>query len=150
MGAYKCIYIRGNLYTMRSMFLMAIVLIVFVDAAHAEQELLPLSYENVLGGDSFQASGKKINLWGITAPDEGHMLYFTAKLFLETLLAEEPLECEAKDGTSYRCYVDDKDVAANLVLFGLAEDQNGAYAIEEAEAKRNKRGLWQSPISDEL
>lgn len=135
---------------MRKFFLTVYMVIMFVPLALAKEGLVPLSFEAVNTGDSFQASGRQIDLWGIVAPNEGHMLYLTAQLYLETLLTAGALECELKGEGAYRCNVDGKDVAADLVLFGLAEDEIGVYKLEEAEAKRNKRGLWQSPISDEL
>jgi len=116
----------------------------------AGEGLVPLQFEEALSGDSFHASGKQIKLWGINAPGARHILNFTASLYLETLLKAWTVSCKEKERQLYQCFVNGKDIAEDIVLFGLAEDISGHYALQQAQAQREKRGLWNSPVSDEL
>ena len=126
-------------------------LLAFLPAqALADNTLELLNYERIINGDSFYASSRRIDLWGITAPNKSHMLYFTTTLYLETLLSEGALKCKRIQTTFYKCFVNEKDVASDLVFFGLAQDHEGQYKLQEEMAKRNRRGLWQMPVSDEF
>jgi endonuclease YncB( thermonuclease family) len=120
----------------------------------AGEHLKNLQFERVVDGDTFYALGKDISLWGIDAPEEGHILHFTATLYLETLLQAGPIECKPKDHSLYQCFVNGKDIAQDLVRFGLAEDDDatskGHYALPEAEARRSRVGLWKNYTSEEL
>lgn len=110
-----------------------------------------LIYERVIDGDTFIASGKKIRLWGIDAPEKNEPESFAATLYLEVLLEQGKLLCNEIDIDKYerhvmRCYSGEEDIAASLVKNGMATDykvySKGYYARDEEFAKINKFGIW--------
>ena len=140
-------------------FFFLIVFVLFSHVAIADEKLTSFNLERVIDGDTFVASGKKIRLWGIDAPEKDHPVSFASTLFLETLLKQGELECKQIDIDRYKrlvmqCFVDGKDVAADLVRFGLATDykrySKGHYNFEEDLARRNESGIWSSRIGDPL
>lgn len=111
----------------------------------------PMKLERVIDGDTIVASGQKIRLWGIDAPEKGHPLYRVATLYLQTILAEGGLSCKFIDMDRYRrsvmqCSVNDADIGAMMVQMGMAKDfikySSGYYSNEQNEAQRYGRGLW--------
>ena len=74
-----------------------------------DTNLEQLKFERIIDGDSFYASGKEIHIWGIDAPEEGHIIYFTATLFLETMLTDGSLECQSQGDGFYQCFVNGKE-----------------------------------------
>jgi len=110
-----------------------------------------MTVERIIDGDTFVASGVKIRLWGIDAPEKDHPVSYAAALYLETLLGEGNLSCEFVDIDRYersvmKCFVDNNDIARSLVRFGMATDykrySKGYYDFEENIAKKNHSGLW--------
>ena len=146
----------------RIRFIIGALFVLGAFSAHAnslDAPLVPMKYERIVDGDTFYASGKKIRVWGIDAPEKNHVLYFASTLFLETLLKDGTLECRQVDIDRYKrlvmqCFSDGHDVAKDMVRFGMATDfkrySNGHYDLMENEAKTNKRGLWSLDLSDEL
>jgi endonuclease YncB( thermonuclease family) len=117
----------------------------------AEYLLDGLQYERTIDGDTFVASGRKIRLWGIDAPEKNDPASLASTLYLEVILKKGILTCKQIDVDRYRrdvmqCFVDGFDVASDLVRFGLAKDykkySGGFYSSEEAFAKKNKSGIW--------
>jgi endonuclease YncB( thermonuclease family) len=82
------------------------------------------------------------------------MLYpcgIAAREALKELLSAGSLRCEAIDHDRYRrtvvrCWVDGRDLGAEVVRLGWAVDfprySHGFYGAEEQEARGAKRGLW--------
>lgn len=110
-----------------------------------------LQYERTIDGDTFVASGRKIRLWGIDAPEKKAPASLASTLYLETVLENGILTCKKIDVDRYRrdvmqCFVDGIDVASDLVRLGLAKDykkySGGFYSSEEGVAKKNKSGIW--------
>jgi endonuclease YncB( thermonuclease family) len=69
-----------------------------------------------------------------------------ARRELVRLVAAGPIACEVHGHDRYgrrlaRCTVAGRDLGAALVASGLAVSYGG-YAAEEAEARRNRAGLW--------
>lgn len=111
----------------------------------------PLSVERVIDGDTFIASGTKIRLWGIDAPEKEEPHYRNATRYLATILKTGKLECTFIEKDRYqrdvmKCLIDDVDVGERLVTEGLARDygsySNDYYATFERQAKRRRRGIW--------
>lgn len=110
-----------------------------------------LVYERVIDGDTFVASGKKIRLWGVDAPEKNKPEGYTASIYLEVLLEQGQLNCKFMYKDRYqrdvmKCFSDGFDIAADLVKMGMAQDykkySNGYYSKEEQKAKNSKSGIW--------
>jgi len=110
-----------------------------------------LNVDYVIDGDTFQSSGKRVRIWGIDAPEENQPFYQTSRLYLESLIFDETLECNYLDTGRYardvmRCYLGNKDISAEMISAGMARDypsfSNGYYERDEAYAKKQKRGIW--------
>lgn len=111
----------------------------------------PLALERVIDGDTFVASGIKIRLWGIDAPERDEPLYQHSRQALLHFLASGALTCSQIDMDRYgrsvmQCESDRQDVGALMVRAGFAKDfarySKGFYAAEEEEARRGNLGIW--------
>ncbi len=109
--------------------------------------------ERVIDGDTLVASGTKIRLWGINAPEKNEPLFDFSKNFLDEYLKNKYISCKLIDFDKYKrqvmhCYADDIDLGAVLVMLGLAKDypkySGGFYSAEEISSKRKKLGIWAS------
>lgn len=145
---------------MRLIFFSLLVLLIPIQSLVAKETELLSSQKNpplallldrVIDGDTFIAGGKRVRLWGIDAPEKSQPHFLAAKLYLETLLKEAPFSCFYKHKDRYQrlvmqCYSKEKDIAASLVLMGVAKDypkySKGAYAEDEAIARKNRYGIW--------
>ena len=118
----------------------------------------------VIDGDTIEIQGQRIRLNGIDAPEsaqfckdekgeEYHQCGRYSADFLAKLLDESsPTQCEIIGRDRYRrlignCFrADGQDVATAIVRAGYAMDwprhSGGAHALEQEDAKTNKRGLW--------
>jgi endonuclease YncB( thermonuclease family) len=112
----------------------------------------PLAMERVIDGDTFVASGIKIRLWGIDAPERDEPLYQHSRQALVHFLESGSLTCSQVDTDRYgrsvmQCDSDQEDVGALMVRAGFAKDfarySKGFYAAEEDEARRGHLGIWQ-------
>lgn len=116
-------------------------------------KLETLNLERVVDGDTLVASGRKIRLWGINAPEKGKPYYDIATMFLEAVLKDGKLECKFIEKDRYQrdvmhCWVNQADLGALIVEAGLAIDyerySDGFYYYEERLAKMKKRGMWKN------
>lgn len=135
---------------------LAVVLIglygIWTTAAVAEELAYePLAVERVIDGDTFVASGIKIRLWGIDAPERDEPLYQHSRQALVYFLESGSLTCSQIDTDRYgrsvmQCESDRQDVGALMVRAGFARDfarySKGFYAAEEDEARRGNLGIW--------
>jgi len=113
----------------------------------------------VIDGDEFELAGKRVRLYGIEAPELGQTCWYQNKEFpcghsarrnLWLNVKDQRLTCREKsvvDGIVVALCVDAKgrDVAGELVRSGWAlalPKQVEVYIKAEAEAKRQKLGLW--------
>ena len=113
----------------------------------------------VIDGDEFELDGKRVRLYGIVAPDLGQTCWYQDKEFpcghsarrnLWLNVKDQRLTCREKsvvDGVVVALCFDAKgrDVAGGLVRNGWAlavPKQVEVYIKAEAEAKRQKLGLW--------
>lgn len=139
---------------LKSNFLVLMLLIVSVTNATAKETqnfFDPYNLERVIDGDTIVASGLKIRLWGIDAPEHGDALYRVSTLYLETILSEGGLTCKFIELDRYsrsvmHCSVRGADIGSIMVQMGMAKDytrySGGFYQEEQAEAKRELRGIW--------
>jgi len=107
----------------------------------------------VVDGDTFYINGVEpaVRVWGIDAPEAGTDLGEVATLLMTTFARGRIAECIIRDRDRYgrivaSCMVDGIEIASAMVRFGMARDwprySGGAYAEEEAEARRERRGMW--------
>lgn len=116
---------------------------------------------SVIDGDTLEIHGQRIRLWGVDAP-EGRQscdgadgaAYACGRLSANRLdqhLQDKTIACFEEDTDRYgrmvaRCEVDGEDVGAWLVRQGYAvryaRYARGAYVAEEADAKRDRIGVW--------
>lgn len=111
-------------------------------------------------GDTIEISGRKIRLEGIDAPEGGQRC--NRRLFGEWscgtastyaligLVQGRSVTCESRGTDKYGrmlgiCFVDGRDINAEMVRLGLAwayVKYSAAYVAEEAEARAARRGVW--------
>ncbi len=110
---------------------------------------------HVADGDSVAIAGTRLRLLGIDAPElaqtcrrdeRGYACGETAKGHLAELIAGRRLDCVWERRDKYgrglaRCRAGALDLNAAMVRDGWAVAYGG-YEGEEAEARRNRRGLW--------
>lgn len=139
---------RTKINTMR--MILSLALLCFLVGCNPSDKN-KLSFERVVDGDTFIASGKRIRIWGIDSPEKNEPLSETATMYLEVLIEDKILECTLIDVDRYkrdvmRCYVGRNDIAADMVRMGMAKDyrrySRGYYEFEEALAKAENMGIW--------
>lgn len=114
-------------------------------------ENVKVKVERVIDGDTFVASGRKIRVWGINAPEKDETGYKVAGWFLESLVKDGELSCKFIYKDKYQrdvmqCASKGVDIGSEMVRFGLAKDykkySGGYYRPEEYFAKKAKKGIW--------
>lgn len=111
-------------------------------------------------GDTLKIDGETWRLWGIDAPEDGQPCEVDglktdcgdqATEALNALVGGAVPLCQHKDTDRYgrsvgRCFVDGRDLGAQLVRQGWALDyrrySGGFYDEQQAEAKEQRRGMW--------
>jgi endonuclease YncB( thermonuclease family) len=125
-------------------------LIVLATSGHDLEDQI-FTFERIIDGDTFVASGKTIRLWGIDAPERDHPVGYAALLYAEALLNIEPIQCQYMhidryDRTVMKCADATGDIGAQLVRMGMATDylrySKGYYASLQRKAKQEMRGIW--------
>lgn len=118
----------------------------------------PMVLERVIDGDTFMASGRRIRLWGIDAPERGDPRYDSSRVALEYFLKSGGLACAYIDTDRYgrsvmRCETDGVDLGSLMVRAGFARDferySKGSYAQEEDEARAGESGIWKDLLGRE-
>ena len=120
-------------------------------ATNLENAYIKMELERIVDGDTFVASGERIRLWGIDAPEKKHPLFEVSTTALQYFLNASELECKQVDVDKYQrlvmhCFTDKADLGALMVKSGFAKDfkkySGGFYDSEQSFAKSNKLGLW--------
>lgn len=114
-------------------------------------------------GDTFAFDGRCIRLFGIDAPELSQPFGRESAAWLQALVTSGRISsCTRWYGHSYgrdvaRCRLADgsargTDLGLSLVLGGYAWDypqySGEYYSYAQAEARRNKRGLWALPVPE--
>ncbi|HVL72988.1 MAG TPA: thermonuclease family protein [Beijerinckiaceae bacterium] len=116
----------------------------------------------VVDGDSLRLDGASVRLHGIDAPELGQTCTVAGKdepcgqaaaRELARLVAQGEVRCRVVGRDRYgrdlgRCAVGATDLGATLVSSGhaVAYGRDTPYAREEAEARRQGRGIWAGPF----
>jgi len=112
----------------------------------------PLSLERVVDGDTFYASGKKIRMWGIDAPERNEAMFEISTKALELYMDGADLRCKHIEMDRYQrfvmhCFINDTDLGGLMVQTGFAKDftkySGGFYRSEETFAREGRLGLWE-------
>ena len=112
----------------------------------------------IVDGDSFEIGTERIRLMGVDAPEYNQSCknnkkekYSCGKAtldFLTELISDNEVKCKSHKKDKYNrhlstCYVNDKDINAELIKNGHAITYlESNYQKEEKFAKRHKLGLW--------
>jgi len=134
------------------------VAIVFlsVSAYSAEIEGVP----SIIDGDTLSIGGKKIRIHGIDAPEINQECQYPGGVYLcgrfateaiYKILLSKAVSCEQRDVDKYKrivavCWSGGLDVGAEMVRQGWARAYvaySRDYLSQEAEAARERRGIWQ-------
>ncbi|MDX0977437.1 thermonuclease family protein [Sinorhizobium medicae] len=123
---------------------------------------------SIVDGDTIEIQGRRVRLNGVDAPeirqlckDEKGKSYRCGKIAADALdgflASSRPTTCRILGNDRYRrlvgsCYrADGAEVAAWMVRHGHALDwpqySQGAYAAEEAAAKKNRAGVWRGTFA---
>ena len=117
-----------------------------IDDAYTKMDL-----ERIVDGDTFVASGHRIRLWGIDAPEKKDPLFKISANALQYFLDAAELECKQIDVDKYQrlvmhCFTDKADLGSLMVKSGFAKDfkkySGGFYDSEQSFAKSNQLGIW--------
>jgi|TARA_R110000772_G_scaffold268526_1_gene395908 micrococcal nuclease len=100
---------------------------------------------HVRDGDTIEVEGIAVRLQGVSAPERGHALYDKGKAFMARLVMGQAVRCEL-DGTRTHdrvvgiCYLDGRDIGAEVIRAGLALDcprfSKGRYRDYETPGAR--------------
>lgn len=100
---------------------------------------------HVRDGDTIEVEGIAVRLQGVSAPERGHALYDKGKAFMVRLVMGQAVRCEL-DGTRTHdrvvgiCYLDGRDIGAEVIRAGLALDcprfSKGRYRDHETPGAR--------------
>lgn len=133
---------------------LAAALLLIASTARAENPV-------VIDGDTIRLGGTTFRLYGIDAPEKTQVCHLgeidwlcgqEAAKALRTLIADQPIVCEAKGTDIYGrtaavCSVGDLDLNREMVRIGMAWAYvyySRDYEDSESEARILSRGVWAS------
>lgn len=114
----------------------------------------------VIDGDTIELEGQRVRLFGLDAPEGRQPCYdadgapwacgSSASDYLRALVQDKPVRCHSRDRDRYgrvvaQCWVGSVDVAAQLVLHGLAVAYRryaSDYIPAEQQARNRRVGIW--------
>lgn len=111
-----------------------------------------MNLERIVDGDTFYASGRKIRIWGIDAPEKKEAMFEISKKALELYMEGADLRCKDIEIDRYQryvmhCYINDTDLGGLMVQTGFAKDytkySGGFYRSEETFARKGLLGIWE-------
>ena len=94
----------------------------------------PLELERVIDGDTIEAGGKTIRLWGIDAPESHTDKGPVATQFLKSFIKDRKLRCKFIEKDRYdrhviHCYSDGSNVGSVMAQTGMAEHYS-RYSVD--------------------
>ena len=101
-------------------------------------------------GTTFDNADVEIRLWGLSGLKDKDPYFYASKLYLETILKNEPFECFYK-ATDTRgrllaiCYSEGFDIGADILRRGLATVSLKGYDyyfFDQEWARTNEYGIW--------
>jgi endonuclease YncB( thermonuclease family) len=129
------------------------------DVIKEESYFTTLTFERVIDGETFFASGKKIRIWGINAPGSDEPEAPVSTAVLEKFLTQAgKIECkylyrDGHDSEVMHCFADGHDIGSMMVQTGMAKDNpkfsGHYYAGEHGSAQKAGRGIWQDKKGEE-
>ena len=128
----------------------AICAFLYVVIAPENKESMIVEY--VVDGDTFQANGQRVRVWGIDSPEREEPYYQAATDHLRELIDKQAIECVFIDQDKYkravmRCYFEGDDISKTMVRAGMARDftrySDGYYKRAENIARQESLGIWQ-------
>ena len=141
------------------MAVVAMILLALIRVALANEHLVGRA--SVIDGDTIEIHGERIRLWGVDAPEGRQWCVKDGEPWrcgkdsanvLADFLGQQTVTCTGRYWDQYEpvmaiCRVAGRDVARWLVKGGWALDYarytKRAYAPEQEDAQRARRGLWQ-------
>lgn len=116
----------------------------------------------IVDGDSLEVGGERVRLEGIDAPELDQRCGLAAKDWacgtsaraaLRKAVGRDAVTCRPVGTDRYGrsvsvCEAGGRDLGAAMVGEGLAVATGFAYAREQEEARRAKRGLWSGPFEE--
>jgi endonuclease YncB( thermonuclease family) len=113
---------------------------------------------DVRDGDSLVIEGKRVRLEGIDAPERDQSCMRDAKAWacgraaqkhLARLIGNHAVKCSITKRDRFerllgRCTAASRDINRTMVRDGMAVSFGGNYRSEEAQARRERSGLWSS------
>ncbi len=117
----------------------------------------------VIDGDTLEVGGAKVRLYGIDAPESAQRCRSGGRTWscgreaaraLARRIGSRRVACKERDRDRYGrmvavCWVEGEDVNAWMAARGWAfayRRYSMSYVVEEAAAKRAKRGIWQGDV----
>jgi endonuclease YncB( thermonuclease family) len=114
--------------------------------------------QTVIDGDTLNYKGTMLHLWGIDAPDKGHVCSDgwdagkAAADYLQSVINNRSLTCEAKaspapGGPFAICKIDGQDLSAVMALAGMAWAMPNVpdYSVQASNAMYTIRGVYAHP-----
>jgi endonuclease YncB( thermonuclease family) len=114
--------------------------------------------ETVIDGDTLNDKGAVVHLWGIDAPDTGHICSDgwdagkAAAAYLKSLIGNKPVACTPKastlpGGPFAICTVDRQDLSAAMASAGMAWALPNVsdYSVQASNAMHAISGVYARP-----
>lgn len=116
------------------------------------------SAQTVIDGDTLNYKGAVVHLWGVDAPDTGHVCADgwdagkAAAAYLKSLVGNKPVMCEAKSSTAPGgpfaiCKVEGQDLSAAMAAAGMAWAMPSIadYSVQASNAMYAISGVYAHP-----
>ncbi len=129
-----------------------------VSAVVAALSVSSAAAQTVIDGNTLNDKGRVVHLWGIDAPDTGHVCADgwdagkAAAAYLKGLVGSKPVSCEAKastvSGGPYAiCKVDGQDLSSAMAAAGMAWAMPNVadYSVQASNAMYAISGVYAHP-----